>query len=53
MKDTVRLSRPSKPATKETVRLEMPPSKYSEVERARQQEWLRKQKPPEEPPPTK
>ncbi len=51
MKETVRLSRPPKPAMKETVRLVMPPAKYGPEERAKHDDWLKKQKSPVEPPP--
>lgn len=51
MKETVRLSRPPKPATKETVRLVMPSSKYGPAERAKHEEWMKRRKPHVEPPP--
>ncbi len=53
MKDTVRLSRPPKPVTKETVRLVMPPPKYGPEERAKHEDWMKRRKPSVEPPPQK
>lgn len=52
-KETVRISLPPKPATRETVRLELPPrsGKLTPEERAELERWLRRQHPPEGPPP--